>query len=99
MGGSVKPDAKEPIYVSDLPASDVRYAPLPWQLAGLTWTASGYGAKIATKWQILTGGRWRRVYATCYSNAPSLWIQRKAHRIPVRDTGFNWPREAKEGEA
>lgn len=34
----------------------------------------GYGARIATEWLVLWAGRWRRVYAACYGNSPSLYI-------------------------
>ena len=36
--------------------------------------ASGYGAKIPTRYRVLYHGKWRRAYATCYSNASSLWV-------------------------
>lgn len=34
----------------------------------------GYGARIPTEWLVLWDGRWRRVYAACYGNSPSLYI-------------------------
>jgi len=35
---------------------------------------TGYGSKIPTHYKIKWDGRWRRVYAACYGNAPSLYI-------------------------
>lgn len=39
--------------------------------------ASGYGCKIPTQYMVKYNGRWRRVYAICYSNAATLFIGRK----------------------
>ena len=51
------------------------YAPMPWHLAGLTYTASGYGAKIPSRWMaVCRDGRKRRIYVVCYSNAASMFI-------------------------
>jgi hypothetical protein len=48
---------------------------LPWQKAGLSYTATGYGAKIpSTRCVVLPDGRKRRVYITIYSNIGSAWI-------------------------
>lgn len=66
-----------------------KYAPLWWQLKGLSYTASGYGRRIPTAYMIRLPGspRWRRVYCcirgnsgTCYVDGPRdatgkhLWI-------------------------
>ncbi len=50
--------------------------PLPWQLAGRTWTATGYGAAIPSTRVVRLGieKRERRVYVTCYSNTGTGWI-------------------------
>ena len=51
-------------------------APLPRQKAGLSFTASGYGAAIPTSRIVkCADGKTRRVYATCYGNAASVWIR------------------------
>lgn len=56
----------------------VRVYRLDWQIAGLFQTASGYGRKLTTGYQIQLPGdppwRWRRVYAVCYSNAASYYV-------------------------
>jgi len=59
--------------------TDIEYAPLPHHVAGLQWTASGYGAKIPSRWRIRYRHmndrlRWHRVYITQYSNAGTAWI-------------------------
>ena len=43
----------------------------------------GYGKKIVTPHEVLVKGRWRRVYATCFSNAASHWVilDGKKHHI------------------
>lgn len=53
---------------------ELKEKPLPWQLAGLTYTASGYGARIPTRWMVRFDGRWRRVYCIQYGNAGTLFI-------------------------
>jgi hypothetical protein len=72
-------------YVSE--AFEARESVLPWQAAGRTWTASGYGSKIASRYMVRLEGetRWRRVYSTCYSNSATYWIVRGGaafHVIP-----------------
>ena len=49
---------------------------LPWQEAGLQYTASGYGRKIPTSRMVRLPGdqRWRRVYCCCYSNAGTCYV-------------------------
>ena len=49
--------------------------------------ASGYGSRIATSYLVrLDGaGPWRRVYATCWSNAGSLWVSVSGKRLYFRD--------------
>jgi len=62
---------------------------LPWQRAGLSYTASGYGQRIPTSYVVRVDGRWRRVYCCCYSNLGTCYIEgprdpatgRKAWRI------------------
>lgn len=56
---------------------DVKEKPLPWQLAGLQYTASGYGARIPTPYMVRYNGRWRRVYCITYSNNGTLFIGNK----------------------
>lgn len=52
----------------------VKEVPLWWQERGLSYTATGYGSRIPTVYMVQWQGRWRRVYAACYSNSPSTYI-------------------------
>ena len=73
-------------YVSDGFLCAVEYAPLPWQKAGLSFTASGYGAAIPTRLLVACAdGRVRRVYSTCYGNAASAWIRVNGGKQYVHD--------------
>lgn len=49
-------------------------APLAHHKQGLQYTASGYGAKIPTRYKVRFNGRLYRVYATCYGNVSTSWI-------------------------
>lgn len=64
-------------------AFEVTERVLPWQAAGRTWTATGYGAAIPTRYMIRRAEEkvWRRVYAACYSNAASYWVKVKGERF------------------
>mgnify|MGYP003146884760 CR=1 FL=1 len=50
--------------------------PLWWQVAGLTFTASGYGRRVPTQHMVKLPGsnRWRRVYCCIYSNAGTCYV-------------------------
>jgi hypothetical protein len=56
---------------------DYRHAPMAHHLAGLSWTASGYGARIPTEHMVRIHGKWRRVYCRIFSNNGTLFIGRK----------------------
>lgn len=58
-------------------------APLDWQKQGLQQTATGYGNKLTTRHKINFNGKEYRLYATCYSNAASIWFTVKGQRIYV----------------
>lgn len=60
-----------------------KQALLPWQAQVLSYTASGYGAKIPTAYKALVAGKWRRVYCTQYSNAGSLWCIVNGQRLEL----------------
>lgn len=46
-----------------------------WQhIAGVPFTASGYGLKIPSPFQVYWRGKWRRVYVCQISNAGSAYI-------------------------
>lgn len=48
---------------------------LPWQKMGLSYTATGYGAKIPTRYMVRTvDKKWRRVYCAIFSNSGSFYV-------------------------
>lgn len=47
---------------------------LEWQKLGLSFTASGYGKRIPTRYKVKFAGHWRRVFCCQYSNAGTLYI-------------------------
>jgi hypothetical protein len=49
-------------------------SPLWWQEKGLSFTASGYGARIPARYKVKINGKWRRVYCKIYSNNGTLYI-------------------------
>jgi len=46
-------------------------------------SASGYGAKIPTRYMVRVGNYWRRVYCACWSNVGTLYIMRKGQKLVV----------------
>ena len=62
-------------FESDAPF-EAKLAPLWWQEKGLSYTASGYGLRIPTRYKVKVRNRWRRVYACQMSNAGTCYIGR-----------------------
>lgn len=62
--------------------------PLPWQRAGLSQTASGYGARLTSTRVVKIPGDWRtfRIYVTIFSNSGTAWIRRAGKTWIVRDS-------------
>lgn len=55
------------------PAVMVKY--LPWQKMGLSYTATGYGSKIPTRYMVQTiDQKWRRVYCAIFSNNGTCYV-------------------------
>lgn len=54
--------------------SELINSPLWWHDRGLSYTASGYGRKIPTRWKIRHNGRLKRVYCCIFSNAGTAYI-------------------------
>ena len=46
-------------------------------------TASGYGPKQPTGWQVRINGLWRRVYCAIYSNAGTCYVRHAGHEFIV----------------
>ena len=53
---------------------EAKDAPLWWHRKGLSYTASGYGARIPSATMVKWAGRWRRVYVACFGNAGTAYI-------------------------
>jgi len=48
---------------------------LLWQKMGLQYTATGYGAKIPTRYMVRTiDQKWRRVYCAIFSNVGTCYV-------------------------
>lgn len=62
---------------------DVFEKPLPWQDRGLSYTATGYGSKIPSRYMIKLDGKMRRVYTACYGNATSDYVEVMGERVIV----------------
>ena len=62
-----------------------RYAPMPHHIAGLQWTASGYGRRIPMRYMVQWHGRWRRVYVCQQGNAGTVYIGNLADGITVQE--------------
>lgn len=54
---------------------ECRETPMAHHIAGLSFTASGYGSRIPTEYMVKWRGRWRRVYCRIFSNAGTLYIR------------------------
>lgn len=68
---------------------DVWENPLRHHVLGLTYTASGYGLKIPTRYMLsVDGGCIRRIYATCISNVASYWVVVSGKKLYLRDADF-----------
>ena len=62
-------------------------SPLWWQSRGLSFTASGYGARIPTRHMVRFNGRWRRVYCRIYSNSGTCYIGRFDDNLKIQEYG------------
>ena len=65
------------VSTSDINDLEHKYEPLWWHTAGKSFTSSGYGKRIPTPWMVKLPGnnRWRRVYAACFSNAATSYVE------------------------
>lgn len=64
-------------------AEELKDSPLWWHRQGLSQTASGYGAKLTSRYKISYEGREFRLYCTVYGNAGSTWFKIKGRKIFV----------------
>lgn len=68
--------------VSEVP---IKVEMMPHHKTGRSWTATGYGARIPTVYMVQFHGKWRRVYAICYSNASTLFIGKRYDQTAIVD--------------
>lgn len=71
--------ATGPAYIDGYRVCGAAVAPMRHHDAGLSWTASGYGRKLPTRYMLAYadgrgGYRWHRVYVAQYGNAGSAYI-------------------------
>lgn len=54
----------------------VKEKPLQHHILGLTYTATGYGGKLPTRYMVKNkgSGKWHRVYSVYYSNVSTEYI-------------------------
>lgn len=64
---------------------ECRESPLWWHTRGLQYTASGYGARIPSRYMVKWSGRWRRVYVAQFANAGSAYIGKPGAWIATVD--------------
>jgi len=57
--------------------------PLWWHTQGLSQTATGYGAKLTSRYKIHFEGKLYRLYTICFSNAGTTYFTVKGRRIYV----------------
>lgn len=67
--------SKDSFWTREVESKD---APMRHHLAGLSWTASGYGRAIPSRTMIKFNGRWRRVYVRIFSNSGTAYIKAPA---------------------
>jgi hypothetical protein len=68
------------------PSVIVRF--MPHHKAGLSWTATGYGKKIPTRYMVRTvDNKWRRVYCAIYSNVGTCYVMHGKNRTIVNFEG------------
>lgn len=62
---------------------DIKEAPMYHHVHGLSYTASGYGRKIPTRYMVNLCNRWHRVYCAIFSNIGSVYIISRGERFLV----------------
>lgn len=65
--------------------TEVKENLLWWQKRGLSFTATGYGAKIPTSYMVKHENRWKRVYCCIYSNSGTCYILSKGKPVATVD--------------
>ena len=74
---------KDSFWTAEVESKD---APMRHHLAGLSWTATGYGSAIPSRTMVKHNGRWRRVYVCIFGNSGTAYIKAPAGQtIIVKD--------------
>lgn len=60
-------------------------APMRWQELGLSYTASGYGSKIPTRYMVKHNNRMKRVYCALYGNSGTCYIIHGAKKLTIEE--------------
>jgi hypothetical protein len=81
-GGPFTADPKGPRLTIE---TEVKEDPTWWQKRGLSFTASGYGSKIPTRYKVKVQGRWCRVYCCIYSNSGTCYVVSKGKPLATVD--------------
>jgi hypothetical protein len=77
----VRPDGSKDSFLTT--ACDAKVSTLWWQDQGLSFTASGYGSRIPTRYMVRWYGKWRRVYCRIYSNVGACYIGKPSDSLIV----------------
>lgn len=72
FGGAFTSSPNGPFLTTEVPVKEEK---LWWQEEGLSFTASGYGKRIPTRYKVLVHDRWRRVYCCLYSNNGTCYVE------------------------
>ena len=59
--------------------------PMRHHKLGLSYTKTGYGAKIPTQYMVKYNNRWHRVYCAVYGNTGSAYIVSSGDKIRVTE--------------
>lgn len=62
----------------------VKDDPMTHHRLGVSYTATGYGSKLPTRYKVLYDNRWYRVYSVCFSNVSSEYIICRGDKITVQ---------------
>lgn len=64
---------------------DSKESPMWWHDKCLSYTASGYGKRIPTRYMVKFNNKWRRVYLCIYSNIGTLYIGKLSDNLIVQE--------------
>ena len=81
------------VVYADISSCEFRECLLWWQKQRLQQTATGYGRKLTTRYKVFYQGKWRRVYASCFSNTASIYIIVKGEDLYLHEYDCPTPSE------